>query len=215
MASRLGFSMIGVTFSERSKGGDIAKARELCAGFGIDMVSRIDITVGTRERLLRALGRMRRLYEIVAVVCTNDVVSHVGARDRRVDILDFPGNRSLSAGVIKLALSGETAFEVNANEIIDLQGPPRIRLISKLRREVGLAERYGIPIVVSSGATGKLMLRAPRELAFFAASLLDMGKQNALKTVSENPTKIVLRNREKLGPGFVMPGVKKIVSRGK
>lgn len=208
VASKLGTSTLGVTFDGGSKKETIKNVERICNEHGVDLVTRIDITVPTRAHLLRELGKVRRRFELVGVACVNESVAHAAAKDRRVDIIDFPGNRSLTNGVAELASRGMTAFEINACEIIGLRGFPRIRLLSKLRREVKIAERHGVPIVLSSGARDRFMLRAPRDLAFLATSLLDVKEQAAFKMVLENPCEIIRRNREKLSPGFVMPGVK-------
>jgi RNase P/RNase MRP subunit p30 len=50
-------------------------------------------------------------------------------------------------------------------------------------------------------------MREPRAIASIT-SLLDLPEDKGLDAVSVIPTKILERNREKLGPGFVSPGVK-------
>jgi RNase P/RNase MRP subunit p30 len=58
-----------------------------------------------------------------------------------------------------------------------------------------------------------MLMRKPKELAALAF-LFNLDETSAIKAVSENPLSIVKRNREKLSPEFVAPGVR-IVRRGK
>lgn len=208
MASKLNFSMLGVTFSDAIERGTISKMHGVCDEFGIDLVSRIDLCVDARRKLLSALRKARKKFEIIGVICVNDGVAHSAAKDRRVDVLNFPRSRRLTRGVAELASRSLTVLEINACEILGSQGFERVRLLSKLRQEVTIAERHDVPVVVSSGARDRFMLRAPRDLAFLVASLLDMKMEMALKTVSDEPMGIVKRNREKLSPSYVMPGVR-------
>ena len=88
-----------------------------------------------------------------------------------------------------------------------LKGPARIRLLAALRREATTAKDYCVPVVVSSGAANPLHLRKPMELAALA-TLFDLDKPAALDAVSKVPLTIVRRNREKLSPSFVAPGIR-------
>ena len=214
-ASMLGYSMLGLVFTEAASKEKIGEVRKICADYGIDLVSRVDLMVGNRSELLSMLRKVRRRFEVVGVVCVSGAIAHVAARDQRVDVLNFPANRMLTKGVAELASGGMTALEINAIEIIGTRGFPRINLLSKFRQEARIARRYGVPIVASSGARDKFALRAPRDLAFLVASLLDVESQTALKLVSENPLGIVERNREKLSPRHVMPGVRIVAEKEK
>ena len=81
------------------------------------------------------------------------------------------------------------------------------RLLSVMRDEVDNAVRFGVPVVVSSGADDPHNMRGPRELAA-VLDLLGIGEEEGLDAVSTTPWSIVDRNREKLMPGFVEPGVR-------
>ena len=87
-----------------------------------------------------------------------------------------------------------------------------MRFLSCLRREVTVALEFHLPIVISSGVSEMLLLRKPRELALLS-SLFGLEGSDALDAVSANPIGIVHRNREKLGQGFVAPGIR-LVKQG-
>jgi RNase P/RNase MRP subunit p30 len=52
-------------------------------------------------------------------------------------------------------------------------------------------------------------MRKPLEMAALA-TLFDLDKPSALGAVSKNPLEIVKRNREKLSPRFIAPGIRLI-----
>lgn len=113
----------------------------------------------------------------------------------------------------ELASNGLACLEIDMKPLLTLEGPSRIRLLSSLRRETAIAKKSGVPIVMSSGASGELLMRRPLEQAALA-NLFDLGQTAALDAVSRNPMSIVKRNLEKLGSRFVAPGIR-IVRRGK
>ena len=100
-------------------------------------------------------------------------------------------------------------MEIDINPFLLLQGPPRIRIFTYIRRELKIASSFGLPIVISSGVNDLILTRKPKEIVALA-SLLDLKCSDALEAVSRNPEEIILRNREKLEEGFVAPGIFKI-----
>ncbi|MEM2440685.1 MAG: RNase P subunit p30 family protein, partial [Candidatus Bathyarchaeia archaeon] len=134
----------------------------------------------------------------------------------RVDLLNFPAmdprRRFFDKAEAELASSSVAALEIDIRPLLVLRGPARIMLLAALRKEMMTAEDYNVPVVVSSGATSPLQMRKPLEVAALA-SLFDMDKPTALDAVSKTPLDIVERNREKLSPNFVAPGIR-IIRRG-
>jgi RNase P/RNase MRP subunit p30 len=82
-----------------------------------------------------------------------------------------------------------------------------------LRKEAAIAQDFHVPMVTSSGASSRFLIRTPRDLAALA-SVFDLDRTSALEAVSKNPVAIVKRNRHKLSAEFVAPGVR-VVRRGK
>ena len=113
----------------------------------------------------------------------------------------------------ELASCSQTALEIDVKSLLVLEGPPRVRLLSSLRREVALAKEFKVPVVLSSGVGEARFLRMPRDLASLAY-LFGLNEVEALDAVSVNPLRIVRANREKLGLSFVAPGIR-VVKEGK
>ena len=216
-AAMLGYRLIAIAFQANSREEEIQKVRSLCQESGIDLASRVDLKPKTPKELVGYLRRVRRKFELVAVVCESKNIARQAAKDHRVDLLNFPSHdprkRFFDIAEAELASNASAALEIDAKPILTLEGPARIRLLSSLRREAALAKDFRVPIVVSSGASNELLIRKPRELASLA-QLFDLDIASAIDAVSRNPTAIVRRNRDKLSPNFVAPGIR-IVRRGK
>lgn len=209
LAAELNYSGVAVA-SDRAQ---LGPQRGLCRELDLDLISRIDLRPKGARELTASLRRVRRRFEIVAVDCRSKAVARQAAKDHRVDIIDFPSFPSARSRVwfdpqeAVLASGANCAYEFNASDLLRLGPTAGARLLSIVRREVENAERHGVPVVVSSGADSRLLMREPRGLAALL-DLIDVDEEEGLDTVSTVPGRMVEVNRRKLTPGFVSPGVK-------
>ena len=216
-AAALGYRLVAVPFSLEAREDETARLRSMCSEAGMDFASRVDIKPRTQNDLMHQLRRLRRKFEVVCVVCENKEVARQAAKDRRVDFLNFPSldyrKRFFDRAEAELASNSLAALEIDVKPLLVSEGPSRVRLLSSLRRETAIAREFHVPVVVSSGATSEMLLRKPREQAALAA-LFDLSAASALEAVSQIPTAIVQRNRQKLSSRFVAPGIR-VVKEGK
>jgi RNase P/RNase MRP subunit p30 len=215
--SRFGYSLVAITFPQNIAEEEIQKVRNICSEAKVDLVTRVDIKPKTQNELVHNLRRFRRKFEIIALMCESKSVARQAARDRRVDLLNFPSldfrRRFFDRAEAELASNSLAYLEIDMKPLLTLEGPARTRLLSNLRREASIAQKFHVPIVISSGVSEVMLMRKPKELAALAF-LFNLNGTSAIKAVSENPLSIVKRNREKLSPRFIAPGVR-IVRRGK
>jgi ribonuclease P/MRP protein subunit RPP1 len=209
-ASRLGFTGVGLTQDTGNRDSP-GKAH----GDSLDIARRIDLRPRNANELTSSLRRIRRRFEIIAVECRSKPVARQAARDHRVDILNFPTHIQTRRRVrfdrqeASLASGTNCAYEINLSDLLNKGAHVASRLISIMTVEVENAMRYDVPVVVSSGAYEPLLMRGPRELAA-SMQLLGVGEEESLDMVSDVPWGIVERNRSKLEPGYVSPGIRRV-----
>jgi RNase P/RNase MRP subunit p30 len=215
-ASRLGYGAVAIPL-QKSVDMQMQGMRNVCRDLRVDLVSRVDLRPRSPDELLRDLRRYRRQFEIVAVLCDSKPVARQAAKDRRVDLLNFPQidfrRRFFDLAEAELASQGLACLEMDMRPLLMLEGAERIRLLSSMRREAVTAADFHVPIVVSSGVSDAMLVRKPMELAALS-SLFGLPGNLAADAVSANPSAIIRRNREKLGPKFVAPGIR-LVRTGK
>ena len=215
-SAQLGFRMVGLSLPPTVENNEVKRLRTICHEAGVDLATRVDLTPKSRRELLDGLRRLRRRFELVSVFCTSKVVARQAAKDRRVDLLSFPYTNSrrviFDRAEAELASSALACLEIDLTPLLSLKGFPRIHLLSLLRREVAMAKRLKVPVVLSSGAAHVRFLRRPQDLAFLGA-LFDLDLPLALEALSDTPFKIVERNRQKLSPDFVTLGVRVVRRR--
>jgi ribonuclease P/MRP protein subunit RPP1 len=211
LAARLEFKEIGLVRGEIHS----RNLKSMASGMGLDLVSRVDLAPRNTNELTAALRRLRRRFMIVAVECRSKNVARQAAKDHRVDILNFPSSVSARSRnrfdrqEASLASDANCAYEINASDLLQPDQVSRAKLLSLMRGEVDNAKRFDVPIVVSSGALNAMQMRDPRGLAAIL-TILDMNEEEGLESVSKTPMRIVTANREKLEPGFVAPGVRRV-----
>lgn len=209
-SSELGYRLLGISLPPDVPGHEIRQLQKICSDAGADFVMRVDLAPRTSRELLKGLRRLRRRFEVVSVLCVSKSVARQAAKDRRVDLLSFPldsRKRFFDFAEAELASKALASLEIDMAPLLSLRGGLRIRLLSRLRREVEIAKKFKVPIVVSSGATNEYFLRAPRDYAAFA-TLFDLPLSLGLRALSDNPLAIVERNRGKLNSDYVAPGIR-------
>ena len=216
-SAELGYSSVGIPLPIDVAGKDIGDIERICGDNGVDLVKRVDLRPRDSRELLRLLRIVRRRREVVAVRCGSKAVARQAAKDRRVDLICFSSSdlrrRFFDSAVAELASKSSAGLEVDIAPLIAMDGFRRIRLISCLRREVALAKKFGVPLVLSSGAFDKYLLRSPQDYASLAY-LFNLANHTAVGAMCDTPQGMVERNRRKLGPDYVAPGVY-VVKRGK
>jgi len=212
----LGYRSVGIPLPPNVELDEVERLRKICTEAGLDFVSRVDLTPKNTKELLANLRRLRRKFEVVSVLCTSKPIARQAAKDRRVDVLSFPvaqpRNRFFDSAEAELASESSSSLEIDMASLLSLEGFLRIRLISSLRREVATAKSFRVPIVISSGTTNDYLLRGPHDYSALAM-LFDMDSSLALSALSEVPLSIVERNRLKLIPDFVAPGLRVVRRR--
>ena len=216
-ASALGFKLAAVSLPTQVNRETVARIREDCRIRGLDFATRIDLKPRSSPELLKLLRKYRRRFEILAVDCSMKSVARTAARDQRVDLLSFPSLdtrfRFFDQAEAKLASQSTSALEVEIAMILSVSGSYRARLLSSLRKETKIAQKFGVPIILSSGASDSYLMRGPQDLACLA-SLFGMSKESGLAAVSVSPWTLVERNRKKLRSDYVARGIR-IVRQGK
>ncbi|MCW3996197.1 MAG: hypothetical protein NWE98_08645 [Candidatus Bathyarchaeota archaeon] len=216
-AAQLGYCQISIPLTLGAHEEQLNTLKTACTQTGIEFVSRVDFKPRNQEDLMRFLRKFRRKIEVICIICDEKELARHAAKDRRVDLLNFPSfdyrKRFFDRAEAELASNAQAAIEFDLKPLIMLEGPPRVRLFANLRRETAIAREFKVPIVLSSGVGEWHLMRAPRDLASLAY-LFGLGECEALNAISSNPNAIVSRNRFKLSDKFVAPGIS-VVKEGK
>ncbi len=195
-AKHLGYNMVGLNHAEGS--GEL------------DIVNRVDINPKNQRNLRQQLKRLRYKVEIIVVHCNTKSVSRQAARDNRIDLIRFKVDESRNhlfnrrqAGLMR---DSGVGYEICLQDLLIDNRVLLVKRIKTIKKRVNIAIKYNLPIVVSSYAENRYDLRTPLGMLSLM-SLVDVDPDEALNMVSSTPLGLVKKNRAKLGPKYVMPGV--------
>ena len=209
-AQELGYKKVAIPLSPNVTREQTNKLKHICMNANVDFVSRTNLSPRNSNELLQDLRRFRRKFEIISIRCNTKEVARQAAKDRRVDLLQFSltnmRKRFFDEQEAELSSQAQSSLEIELSPILQLTSSSRIRLLSVLRREVETAKRAKVPIILSSGATTEHLMRDPHNYAALT-TLFDLPLSSALDAISKNPWIMVERNRRKLSPDYVAPGI--------
>jgi RNase P/RNase MRP subunit p30 len=207
-----GYSTIGLTLPTGLFQGRVASLRHVFLEAGLETALRVDLTPNSRTDLLRLLRRFRNTYDIIAVKCTNPVVSTVACRDRRVDVVFFDPNNIKARFNHSLASLLRGALEFNL--VSSLLKESRTEVISRISKEVGIARRHRTNIVLSSGCHLSEWVRSPLQIGALAVAV-GTASQQAIDGVATVPMSIITHNLERRSRQYVEEGVKVLLPRAR
>jgi RNase P/RNase MRP subunit p30 len=210
MLKLAGYSVVGLTlptglFQER-----VSFLRRVFLEAGLETALRIDLTSTSRTDLLRLLRRFRNSYDIIAVKCTNQAVSTVACRDRRVDLVFFDSRNPRARFNHSFASLLGGALEFNL--VSSLLKESRTEIVSRIVKEAGIARRHRTKVVLSSGCTTPDMVRSPNQIEALGEAVGLTSKQTS-SGISDAPISIVARNFERRSRQYVEEGVRIVLPK--
>lgn len=210
-AKLLGFK--GICFAENFESlRQLEKLREKTSG--ISKKININIFLGFEARNkyeLKKLVSIRKKYDILLVNGSDLNLNRKAVETPEVDILTNPEIGGKSSGfnhvMAKLANKNNVAIEVNFREILLSYKNTRSRVIKNITKNVGLCKKFKAPLITCSGAISHWQLKDPKVLVSMGC-LLGLEIDEAKKSLSETPNKIIKMITERQCKEWVRPGVK-------
>lgn len=165
----------------------------------IDVHSGVKIRAENEEELHNKLSQFRDNVTVVAVQGGDSDINRAACEDTRVDILSNPEFKRKDSGIdhviAKKAHQNNVALEINFGSILKTYGKLRSQIMTHMRRNVRLADKYEAPMIINSGARRVEEMRKPRDMLGLGVSL-GMSLSEAFKTVEKTPAKIINRAKQ-------------------
>jgi len=201
-----GYNAVGLTVPTGLLRGRLEILRDCFQDSGVEVFLRVDLTCSKREELLKLLRRFRPTFDIIGVKCTNHSLALVAARDRRVDLIFFDSATRNVWFDDSIANVSNATLELNLSTLFEMANH---LILTKLMKDVRIARRHNVDMVLSSGATSPLLVRTPIQQAAIA-EILGLSKQQAINGVSTIPSRLIKANVERRSRNYVEEGVKTV-----
>lgn len=175
--------------------------------YGVDVVDAVEIRAEDPSRAGGLLGSRRTERTVVLVHGGDPEINRFAVENEPVDVLAHPmaGEGDINHVLAEAAAEHGVALEVDLSGVLRTAGGQRARAIADLRKLRELIDHAGCPYVVSADPRSHLQMRAPREL-IAVAEVVGFDSE-AIETGLAAWGRIAKRNRERLDPDHVEPGV--------
>ncbi len=214
MAERLGLRSVVIADILDSKR-EVAGLRKEIGSIDTDVnvYLGVEIKAESARELKSKVEKFKKIADLILVSGGDVEINRAACENPFVDVLCHPERGRKDSGLdhimAKQAFVYNVAIELNFSEFLRASKKQRSHILAHMRRNVMLAEKYGVNVVVSSGAESRWEMRSGRELAALAY-LAGMTRELAVRTTSYIPESIISRALERKSPDFVMPGVKSV-----
>ncbi|RLE66860.1 MAG: hypothetical protein DRJ38_00480 [Thermoprotei archaeon] len=205
----LGFKVLGINVHARDFK-SISIVKNKIEQSGLDFVSRIDVTISDINSIKKYLRKYRRKVELISLRGISRKLIAFGCRDRRIDIIQVDPRYkfTLFKGDVRLILEQDKVLELTAKPLIYANSKAEwIRTLQLYDKILKIISRKNIKFIFGSGASTFTEMRDARSLASILVSFFNIEYDRALDSLSNNIHKIIERNRFKLSPRFIWPGV--------
>lgn len=183
----------------------VDKAEEL--GWEVKDLRTVFLKADDWGELKRKIDEERDDADVIVFLGGDEDLNRKAAEESRIDILLHPEKGRKDSGinhvVAKAAAENDVAIGLDL-KMLKSSKRTKSHLLHHWSRNLMLCEKYDAPYIITTRATDKFELRAPRELK----ALVDSLGYDGGKAVSDFPGKIVERARENGEDGFVRPGEK-------
>ncbi|MBS7644713.1 MAG: RNase P subunit p30 family protein [Candidatus Bathyarchaeia archaeon] len=203
---RSGFHGLALSAAPEVNIKDLKSIKEKIRGYGLDVALRVNFEPRNRPELLKFLRKNRVRFEVVGVKPLTNELATLSARDSRVDVIYYDLNNWKITFRESTAHVCTSALEIQIRPLVasSIQGGVHA-LLTRLTREIEVALKHDVPVVMTSSARNLSEIKAARDMAALA-KCLGLG-EHSLDVVSKNPMDIISRNRLKLSRGHLMEGV--------
>ena len=158
--------------------------------------------------LKKKISKNREKADILVFLGEDEELNRKAVSDSRLDIILSPDRKDREAGVGKVlaqkAAENDVAVGLDFSRILQASKKEKVSIISSWRRVFEQCDRFDTEYIITTGATEKFQLRAPRDLKAFTDSLDGEGSKAVNQT-----EKILEKNMQKKDEDFVRPGVEK------
>lgn len=176
--------------------------------YAVQNVKGIKVAFGTEVMANNARSLRSRVaaagerYSFVAAHGGTEEINKAACEDREVDVLFHPeeGRRDLGIAAAKAAQVNQIAIGFDLHPMIRLNGSSRSRWLEVVQRNLNLARKFELAMIITTGAMSRFDLRAPRELYALAETAGFEGHE--IKEALKYPSKILEHNSKIwAGPG--------------
>lgn len=212
-AEKLGIGFLGICDREDSiKDMDryLKKIEKVDSKTDVRVLKGIKISTSKVKELNDKISGLRDKVEILVVEGNGYRINRKASEDSRIDILLNPEKGRKDPGIdhvlSKKMEKNQVMLGIGWRKLLRTKGKKRAQILSQIRRQLRLHEKFSFGICIVSNSRDKMEMRKPLDMTGLGV-ILGLDEEKSIKMVSRNPMNIVERSEKVLSDNFVMPGV--------
>ncbi len=146
--------------------------------------------------------------EVLVYLGGKNKLNRKAVEDSRIDILLHPEHHRNDSGLnhvlVKEAAKNNVSIGMDFSKLYSAERKDKV--MADWRKNLKLCEKYGAPYIITTNASEKRELRAPRDLA----ALVTVLDGNGIKAVKHRPKKILERVEKHKSGRFVGSGIEEV-----
>jgi len=182
----------------------------------IEKQTGIEILLGFEARNLKELKFLadkRREFDILLARGGDLKLNRVACETPEVDILTHPEFERNDPGLdhvcMKFAKKNNITIEMNFREILISNKKTRVKIVQNISRNLKLAKKYKVPIILCSGAISHYELRDPQTIISMACQM-EMQLKEAKDAITKIPENIITKIKKRRSEKWIAPGIEVI-----
>ncbi len=185
-----------------------AEPEKIFRPMAVSNVKGIDVAFGVRvnaanPRLLKSrISSLRSRFPFILVHTSSDEVIRAACEDPSVDVLvpSDEARRPLGIAAAKAAEQNQVAVGFDLSPLIRFRGSSRSRWLDIQSRNIDLARKFDLSMIITANARSHLDLRSPRDLMAMA-EVAGIEPSEARAALELPERLLALNKRNWLGPG--------------
>jgi len=169
---------------------------------GIQVAIGAEVTAKDARSLRSRISSLRSIYPFLMVRGTTEEMVRTASEDPNVDalILSCDSHRPLGIAAARAAQLNQVAIGFDLGPFLRLSGRHRSRWLEALERNLQLARKFDLHLMLTAGARSHLDLRSPRDITALA-EVMGFDQQEARQALSLAGDILALNRRSWPSPG--------------
>ena len=155
---------------------------------GVHIIKGVELKCENARDLHRATKKYRDHVDVLAVHGGIEEVNRLAVSNPLIDMLchaEEGRTSGLNHILMRFAKENDVAIEFNMCNVLSQRGIKRAQIIRKLRKNLSLARKFGVKTILTSGASKRLGVRAPRDLIALGMAV-GFTREEAVTSISHN-----------------------------
>jgi len=222
VAAELGWDAICLTYriSQKSKIDDleknIKKNKKIGNQIGINVLSGALLEPRNPASIQNSARSLRRTVDVIYVLGDGSV-NRKASECWEIDSIATPElnstidfmkqkNSGIDETIARFCSERGIAIEVSLSSILNCHGKQRSDRIGRIRQNITLAKKMGVPLIMTSGATDRWDLRSPGDMECIGR-VLGMAPAESRSAITHNPMDIIKKSLRRNDPNVIMKGL--------